>query len=399
MNILPKARLGGIMESLQLTESQYQWCLSSPFLAYFFLSIPINIILRLWRPSLLLALWALMIGGLAMCTVSVKNFAGLIVLQTISGFIHSAGFSGLLAFGIKQIPTTQLDSWQWMYIIYGLPGIIVAVAAYLVLPDQPETAKFLTETERKFAIDRLATEQAYTSTDKWEWKHVVTVLTDVKVYWFSLVIMLGAIIGSGTRLALPAIIDGMGDWSEDVSLALTTPPMISAAICTYFYARLSDHWYSQRAYFLIGAYALAMVGFFIIMFVPEENVGVRYFAVCILTIGTNIDSPVKYAWYSCNFSGPTRRAIATAVVFSFEAAGNAIGGQAYFDPPRYLMGHTIALSAFGADVILILGLRVMLNRTNKRRAAMTLDEKEREIAKFGGDNIVGDRHPNFRYAL
>ncbi|KAI8144410.1 major facilitator superfamily domain-containing protein [Fennellomyces sp. T-0311] len=416
------------MQDLNMTESQYQWCLTSPFIVFFCLSIPISIVLRRWRPSFFLPTLILFMGGLTMCAAAAKNFAGLLAVQTVAGLFTSAnepaqtyylslwylrkefaqrvgyftiagtmasGFGGLIAYGISQIPTTRIYSWQWIYLIFGIPGVVAGIVAFIVLPDRPETAKFFTEKERQLAIERLAAEQAYTSTEQWEWKQVVTVLTDWKVYMFSLVLMLGSIIGSGTRLVLPSIIDGMGDWSEDISLALTTPPMIISCICTYFYSKLSDRWYWQRGYFLLGAYSVAMIGFFIVMFVPEEHVGVRYFGVCVLTT----DSPVRYSWYSCNFSGPTRRAIASAIVFSFNAAGNAIGGQAYFDPPKYLMGHTIALSCFGLEIFVILALRIMLNRANKKREAMTPEEKGQEIEKYGGENLVGDRHPDFRYAL
>ena len=38
---------------------------------------------------------------------------------------------------------------------------------------------------------------------------------------------------SGVNLALPSIIDGMGDWPKDVSLALTTPPSVVTVIFVF----------------------------------------------------------------------------------------------------------------------------------------------------------------------
>lgn len=39
--------------------------------------------------------------------------------------------------------------WAWIFILEGLATVIVAVFSPLVLQDFPETAKFLTEAERK----------------------------------------------------------------------------------------------------------------------------------------------------------------------------------------------------------------------------------------------------------
>lgn len=49
--------------------------------------------------------------------------------------------------------TTQLR----LFIIEGAPSVLAASIAAWYLPNTPETAKFLTDDERKFEIDRLST--------------------------------------------------------------------------------------------------------------------------------------------------------------------------------------------------------------------------------------------------
>ena len=41
------------------------------------------------------------------------------------------------------------------FILEGIPAVIWGVLTYFYMPDYPETAKFLTEEERKFAVDRM----------------------------------------------------------------------------------------------------------------------------------------------------------------------------------------------------------------------------------------------------
>lgn len=52
-----------------------------------------------------------------------------------------------------------------------------------------------------------------------------------------------------------------------------------------------------------------------------------------------------------------------------------------------------------AQTVLVVILRILLARENKRRTFLTDSQKEQEIEKYGGYDLVGDRHPSFRYVL
>lgn len=69
------------------------------------------------------------------------------------------------------------------------------------------------------------------------------------------------------------------------------------------------------------------------------------------------------------------------------------------DPPKYFGGNVIAFSCMAAQTILVILLRILLARENKRRTFLTDSQKEKEIEKHGGADLVGDRHPSFRYVL
>lgn len=43
-------------------------------------------------------------------------------------------------------------SWAWIFILEGLLTVLCAVASYFILEDFPDTAKFLTETERVYTV-------------------------------------------------------------------------------------------------------------------------------------------------------------------------------------------------------------------------------------------------------
>ncbi|MFN9914360.1 MAG: MFS transporter, partial [Pirellulaceae bacterium] len=41
-----------------------------------------------------------------------------------------------------------MKGWQWIYIFWGIPAVVVGIAVLYLLPDKPRHAKWLTEEER-----------------------------------------------------------------------------------------------------------------------------------------------------------------------------------------------------------------------------------------------------------
>jgi len=108
----------------------------------------------------------------------------------------AGAFSGLLAFGIAHMDGVGgLAGWRWIFILEGILTVLVAVAAYFVLFDFPETASFLTPEERAFIVYRLKyqgqneDEDKVAQDDQFKWKFVKDAFLDwqiwlnVWVYW------------------------------------------------------------------------------------------------------------------------------------------------------------------------------------------------------------------------
>jgi ACS family tartrate transporter-like MFS transporter len=53
-----------------------------------------------------------------------------------------------------------LAGWQWLFLIEGLPAILLGVIVLVYLTDQPEAAHWLTPAERHWLVGKLATERA-----------------------------------------------------------------------------------------------------------------------------------------------------------------------------------------------------------------------------------------------
>jgi hypothetical protein len=69
------------------------------------------------------------------------------------------------------------------------------------------------------------------------------------------------------------------------------------------------------------------------------------------------------------------------------------------DPPHYFAGNAIAFGCMATQTVLVIILRILLARENKRRSKLSEEQRELEIHKYGGMDLVGDRHYGFKYVL
>lgn len=60
-----------------------------------------------------------------------------------------------------------------------------SVVVFLLIPDSPMEAKFLSDREKVIATERLRANQMGIASMKWRWDHVKETALDVKTYlWF-----------------------------------------------------------------------------------------------------------------------------------------------------------------------------------------------------------------------
>lgn len=86
-----------------------------------------------------------------------KRAIALMVSMSLAG-----AFGGLLAYGLTQMNGIgNYAGWRWLYFIEGLISLIFGVACFWLLPDNPETAYFLTPEERKLGKERLISQGNY----------------------------------------------------------------------------------------------------------------------------------------------------------------------------------------------------------------------------------------------
>lgn len=80
---------------------------------------------------------------------TVLPFNGSVLVPIGNYVLIHACLSGAIAYGVGHMNHVGgLEAWRWLFILEGLPCIILAVAMIFFLPSYPEKAEWLTDEEK-----------------------------------------------------------------------------------------------------------------------------------------------------------------------------------------------------------------------------------------------------------
>ena len=117
-----------------------------------------------------------------------------------------------------------LRGWQWLFIIEGLPAVVLGIIVLYALADRPETAAWLAPKERRLLENMLGAERRERPKS-----NLMTALADWRVILLAL-IQFGFTLGSyGTGIFLPQIVKGFGLTNLVASLLSAVPYVFASA--------------------------------------------------------------------------------------------------------------------------------------------------------------------------
>lgn len=106
----------------------------------------------------------------------------------------AGAFGGLISFGVSHI-NSSIAQWRLLFLIEGLPGLVIALLAFLMLPGRPEKTRWFSSDERTLALTRLNADSLGAEGNHIDWKAVIHAF---KVRWPTLLQMCHAYVFSGT---------------------------------------------------------------------------------------------------------------------------------------------------------------------------------------------------------
>jgi len=185
--------------------------------------------------------------------VRVTVLGTFILAQPVSNAI-GAPLSGAI---LMMPPVLGLADWQWLFVIEGIPAIILGLLAPKLLTDRPQDAAWLSDSQRTWLIGTIEKENALVARSGHG--RFIDGLTDRRV-WAYAGLNFGMVCGIyGFGLWLPTVIQSLGDFSVGQVGLISVLPYGAAAAFLFFWARRSDRT-GRRALHAAGAMTIAAVG-------------------------------------------------------------------------------------------------------------------------------------------
>jgi nitrate/nitrite transporter NarK len=131
-----------------------------------------------------------------------------------------------------------LAGWQWLFLLEGLPSVLLGFVVLAALPDRPADVRWLSAEEKTALSDALADEPADSSA-----RHRQTLreaATDARVWWLSAIYFIFAMGLYGLTLWVPQIIKDVAGGSVLHVGLLTAVPYLLGAVCMVVTAQRTD---------------------------------------------------------------------------------------------------------------------------------------------------------------
>ncbi|KAF8161231.1 major facilitator superfamily domain-containing protein [Crassisporium funariophilum] len=247
------------------------------------------------------------------------------------------GFSSLLAFGIAFLKGKGgLNGWNWIFIIEGIFTIVLGVLTWLFVPDFPDRSRFLTEEQRKLILDRVEADRGDSVPDQMTGAKILKHLSDPMIWVMALMFMSSTMPAYAIGFFITIILRSMG-YTTTMSLVLTAPPYVFAALTTFIFAVISDK--TQKRALWLGVQNLICITGLVITGYTKNN-GARYFGLFLVNAGASGCIPGVLAYSANNITSHTKRAVSTAVIIAAGGIGGIFATTIYRqkDFPRYLPG-------------------------------------------------------------
>ena len=283
-------------EQFHLSDRVYGRAAGIFFAGYFFFQVPSNLALqkvgvRRWISGLMVV-W----GLVSCCMIFIRGPVSFYGLRFLLGAAEAGFFPGMILYLKQWFPASAraravawfmtanplagvvgspisgallglhgkgLAGWQWLFLMEGMPAIVLGVTVLWVLNDTPGDARWLAGEERQWLIDQLALERreelSAASGGLW------SVMVDWRVWVLSLVYFAVPACMYGVTLWLPTAIRSLTGLSDFMTGGLAAVPYLLAAVAMVLVGLSSDRsgerrWHTALLAFL-GAAGLGVAAY------------------------------------------------------------------------------------------------------------------------------------------
>lgn len=286
------------------------------FIGYFLFEVPSNILMdrigaRIWLARILIT-WGLIV----VLTGWVQSAAHLYILRFLLGAAEAGAFPGIPLYltywfrskeraravalftmsvpvaGIISAPVSTwildnitwfgMTGWRWIFIVEGIPAVILGIVTLFYLTDRPKDAKWLTEEEKTWLEGELKAEhEAKVKVNNYSKKEV---FKNADVWMLGFAYFTSLVGMYALSFWMPSIIDSLsGTLSNTLIGLLAMIPFIAGVIAMVLWARHSDK-KGERWIHTIAGSIFAAAGFIGCALTDNPYIAVAMFTIASMGI-------------------------------------------------------------------------------------------------------------------
>ncbi|MBY0523793.1 MAG: MFS transporter [Gemmataceae bacterium] len=208
--------------------------------------------------------------------------------RAVSRFMAANALGAIINYPISGAIMEHLDQvgglhgWQWVFLLEGIPSVLMGVLVLFYLTDRPEQAAWLTEDERSWLAERMSEEEQYR--EKRHGADLWRTAGDPRVWLLILVYFTVACGANGSSFYMPELVSNRFPDQNKLEVGLiATLPSICALIGMLVNGALSDRT-GKRSLHVAGAALLGAAGWALAAVADSPMLGL--IGLCLAQTGT-----------------------------------------------------------------------------------------------------------------
>jgi ACS family tartrate transporter-like MFS transporter len=269
------------------------------FAGYFFFQIPSNMAMQKFGARRWIAFLMILWGGISAAMMFVGSARSFYTMRFLLGAAEAGFFPGVIYYLRNWFPAAVraralalfimagpiagviggpisgallglhrrggLAGWQWLFLLEGIPAILLGFVAYIFLTDRPEKANWLSSGDLAWLVSALRRDEAAASHERAAPTGILAMLLDARVWGFSFIYFSAVACAYSIGLWLPTAVRALSGISPFVIGLLAAIPYLAAAIAMVIVGAHSDRtgerdWHVALPAF-VTCFALAAAAF------------------------------------------------------------------------------------------------------------------------------------------
>jgi sugar phosphate permease len=340
-----------MLGSLGLSEVAYGLGASLFFIGYLIFEVPSNVMLHKYGAPKWMARIMLTWGIVTILLAFTKNATMFYVLRFLLGASEAGLYPGVIYYLTLWFPQRHrvrmlgyftvgsslgnmvgapicgwlldkggllgLQGWQLVFIVTGIPSVLLTLVVLVCLPASPREATFLSDEEKGWLTRTLQSESAQARKSAANHSTLLSVLTEPRVIGMALYYMMLSISVYGVSYWLPTLVKGFGVSNTTNGFLNIIPWLMATIVLAWLPSKLRAG--NRAIVAMLASALLGMVFFLSSVFMPTNTL--RFVALC-------FGAPCMYLLIPCFWTLPPKflfGARAAAGIAAINSLGN-IGG-------------------------------------------------------------------------